>query len=352
MNVLLFGEYSGLHNNLKVGLEKLGHSVKIAASGDGFKNLASDISLGCSSPTFYGKMDRLITPFLKLDDLKGFDVTQYINTNPLTVCKLNQYLYSKIMSFSPKNYVLACGDDPVFYQNLDKFRYNPYSSLEDTGINNIPNYNRTYVDIHDFFLKEVDGIIPVMIEYAEGYKKHSKLEKTIPLPIDTEGIKYAENVVGKKVHFFHGLNRTFFKGTPIISAALDKLKLNYPNDVEVTIAGNMSQKDYLNVLNSANVVLDQCKGYSYGMNALYAMAKGKIVMSGSELEALNELNISKENCPIINIQPDFNQIYEQLTLIVEKRDNIKDMGQESREFVQKYHDSKIIAEQYIEIWQK
>lgn len=352
MNILLFGEYSGLHNNLKIGLEKLGHTVKIASSGDGFKELSSDISLGSSSPKLHGKIDRLVTPFLKLNDLKGFDVTQYINSNPLTICKANKYLYNKILSFSDKNYLLACGDDPVFYKNLDKFRYHPYSSIEKDGISHIPTYNKTYLDIHNAFIERVDGIIPVMFEYAVGYKDYSKVKSTVPLPIDTDNIIYNDNSIGAKVHFFHGLNRPFFKGTPIITAALNKLQSNYPNDVKITIAGNMSQRDYLSVLDSANVVLDQCKGYSYGMNALYSLAKGKVLMSGSEPEALKELGISEDNCPIINIQPDINQIYKQLTILLEKRKNIKDIGNESRIFVEKYHDSKIIAEQYIEIWQK
>jgi len=352
MNILLFGEYSGLHNNLKIGLEKLGHTVKIASSGDGFKALSSDISLGSPSPKLYGKIDRLITPYLKINDLKGFDIIQFINSNPLTVCKANKYFYKRIFSFSGKKYLLACGDDPVFYQNLDKFRYHPYSSIENDGISHIPTYNKTYLDIHNTFIERVDGIIPVMFEYAIGYKDYPKVKSTVPLPIDTENITCVDNSMGAKVHFFHGLNRPFFKGTPIITSALNRLQSNYPNDVKVTIAGNMSQKDYLSALDSANVVLDQCKGYSYGMNALYSLAKGKVVMSGSEPEALKELGISKDNCPIINIQPDADQIYEQLTILLEKRKIIKDIGNESRKFVEKYHDSKVIAEQYIEIWQK
>lgn len=352
MNILLFGEYSGLHNNLKVGLEKLGHNVNIAANGDGFKKLASDISLGSSSPKLYGKIDRLITPFLKINKFKGFDITQFINSNPFTACNFNKFLSKEVLSFSEKNFLLACGDDPVFFQNIDKFRYHPYSSFENDGVNHIPNYGKTYIDIHNIFVESVDGIIPVMFEYAIGYKEHQKVKSTIPLPIDTDNIVYNDNRIESKVHFFHGLNRPFFKGTPIISAAMNKLKSNYPNDVKITIAGNMSQNDYLSVLDSANIVLDQCKGYSYGMNALYSLSKGKVVMSGSELEALEELGIQQVNCPIINIQPNLNQVYNQLTFLLENRKNIENIGYKSRKFVEKYHDSKTIAEKYIETWQK
>jgi glycosyltransferase involved in cell wall biosynthesis len=352
MNILLFGEYSGLHNNLKVGLEKLGHTVKVASSGDSFKKLASDISLGSSSTKLFGKIDRLITPFLKINDFKGFDVTQFINSNPLAPCLVNKFLFTRLFTFSERNYLSACGDDPVFYQNLSKFNYHPYLSIENDGVDHIPLCNKTYVNIHNTFVEKVDGIIPVMLEYAIGYRKYPNIKPTIPLPIETDNIVYNENRIGNKVHFFHGLNRPFFKGTPIIQSALEKLQYKYPNDVKITIAGNMSQKDYLSVLDSANVILDQCKGYSYGMNALYGLAKGKVVMSGSEPEALEELGISKEDCPIINIQPDVNQVYEELIAVLEKRKEIKGLGYDSRNFVEKYHAAEKVAQKYINVWQK
>lgn len=352
MRVLLFGEYSGFHNSLKVGLEKIGHIVDVASSGDGFKDIKSDISLGSSSHNFIGKISRIITPFTKLNRFKEYDVTQFVNSNPLTVCQLNKHLYKKVLSFSDKNFLSACGDDPVLYDNLNKFRYNFYSSFEAPALSHIPDYSKTYLDIHNCVIERIDGIIPVMIEYAKGYKEHSKVCPTIPLPVDTESITYKDNFIDNKVHFFHGINRPFFKGTPIIIDALNKLQASYPNEVKVTIAENMKQNDYLSALDSANVVLDQCKSYSYGMNALYSLAKGKIVMSGSEPEALEELGLRRDDCPIINIQPDSDQIYRQLLLILENKRNLQTMGYTSRVFVEENHDSKLIAEKYINTWSK
>ena len=43
MKVLLVGEYSGVHNNLKRGLEKLGVKVILINGGDSWKNFDSDI---------------------------------------------------------------------------------------------------------------------------------------------------------------------------------------------------------------------------------------------------------------------------------------------------------------------
>ena len=45
MRILLIGEYSGLHNSLKEGLEKNGHEVTLIGSGDGFKKYPMDINI-------------------------------------------------------------------------------------------------------------------------------------------------------------------------------------------------------------------------------------------------------------------------------------------------------------------
>ncbi|RBQ03561.1 glycosyltransferase [Pedobacter miscanthi] len=350
MKILLFGEYSGFHYNLKLGLEKLGHQVKIASSGDGFKRLKYDISLGNSSKGVFGKFNRILKPFTKINDFKGFDVTQFVNSNPLTVFRANKWLYKEILSFSPKNFLSVCGDDPVFLDNLYRFNYHPYSALNNLDVAQIPNINKTYLDLHNTVVENVDGIIPVLLEYAIGYRNHKKKKNTIPLPLAASEHQYRDNIVKKKIHFFHGLNRPNFKGTEVIRAAMEKLADKYPNDVRITIAGSMSQKDYLTILSETNVVLDQCKSYSYAMNTLYSMAQGKIVMSGAEPEALSELNIPFDKCPIINIRPDVNQIYQELERILDQKKDIVDQGYKSRLFVEQYHNEVDIAQQYIKTW--
>ena len=115
----------------------------------------------------------------------------------------------------------------------------------------------------------------------------------------------------------------------------------------------MPLNEYLELLKTSNVVLDQCKCYSYGMNALYAMAQSKIVMSGAEPEALLELNVDQIHCPIINIVPNVQSIYDQLVLILDKKNaSINEEGNKSRLYVEKYHNTINIAQKYIEIWQK
>ena len=45
MKILLLGEYSAIHKNLREGLISLGHEVNLASNGDGWKNIPRDIDI-------------------------------------------------------------------------------------------------------------------------------------------------------------------------------------------------------------------------------------------------------------------------------------------------------------------
>ncbi|WP_034293688.1 MULTISPECIES: hypothetical protein [Bacillus] len=47
--ILLLGEYSGVHQNLKEGLKELGHDVVVASDGDEQIRINSDIDLSLQS---------------------------------------------------------------------------------------------------------------------------------------------------------------------------------------------------------------------------------------------------------------------------------------------------------------
>ena len=57
MKILLVGEFSRFHNNLKDGLLQLGHEVVLASTGDGWRKLPSDINW--TAKKFKGKLGYL-----------------------------------------------------------------------------------------------------------------------------------------------------------------------------------------------------------------------------------------------------------------------------------------------------
>ena len=86
------------------------------------------------------------------------------------------------------------------------------------------------------------------------------------------------------------------------------------------------------------------------MNGLFSLAKGLVVMGGAEPIANKELGLDYN--PVINICPDVDQICSAIKDLISNRDKIESMGLNGRKFVEKYHDYREIAKQYIEIFEK
>ena len=99
-------------------------------------------------------------------------------------------------------------------------------------------------------------------------------------------------------------------------------------------------------MEKANVVVDQC--YGYGINACVAMSKRKVVLSGNRPEMREDLGM--EQCPVIHIQPDVEQIYGQLVYILEHKKEIAQIGFESRRYIEQVHDHVSIEQKYVEAW--
>ena len=96
-------------------------------------------------------------------------------------------------------------------------------------------------------------------------------------------------------------------------------------------------------------MIDQCNSISYGMNALYAMAMGKVVLSGNDPVNLMEFN--EKYIPVINICPNENQIFQQLERLILDRNLISKLSHESRMYVEKKHDCKVVAKRYLELFE-
>lgn len=355
MKILLLGEYSALHKNLKEGLEDLGHEAVVASNSDGWKEIPTDLNWGTAYKGVAGYLDRAVRLARIVPRLRNYDVVQLIA--PVIFPRflgMNRRLIANIIDCNGKTFLVGAGSTdtnsviadfqqnkyiyPRFYEEIVKKHGSLWSQTEE---------GRRY---NAFLLDRIDGYIPISYLYAEGYRGlgYEKLCPTIPIPINTEKIEYHENSVEQKVTFFHGLNRDGIKGTPIISQAMENIRAKYPNDVDVIIDGRMPLADYIKLLKKVNVVIDQAYSLSYGMNAIYSMAMGKIVVGGGKKECLKELNV--DDCPVQPIEPQVSDIERVLEGILENRKNIPALGHQSRQYVENVHDCRKVAQKYIETW--
>lgn len=352
MKILLIGEYSALHKNLKEGLEELGHKAIIVSTGDGFKRIESDILIGTDKSGLAGKADIRWNWIKRLSDFSGFDVVQFINpfVFPANFFPVRIFI-NKIIKNNTKSFLLGAGDDAYFWKyGKERLKYGPFDDFLRYDLKQPSHYYQTQkaMNFNQWMVGKVNAVIPIMYEYQISYQGSSKMANTIPIPINCNKIEYQENKVGNKLVVFHGLNRYGFKGTRHVEAAFDILKKKYPNDLELIIDGKMPLDNYLEVMRRTNVIIDQVYSHSCGLNALYALAMGKVVLGGAEPIAFPSLGI--ESSPVINIEPTAEDIVSKVEQLLENKQKISEMGLHSRMFAEQVHSHTKIAAKYLDTW--
>lgn len=360
MKVLLVGDFSGLHAHLAAGLRESGCSVTVTSSGDAFKKIKADRVLHSGRPGLAGMASRMFKPLLDLPEYRGHDVVQFISPDVLGKTAWHSVMANFLRKCGDKSFVLGCGDDALTYHGLlaGDIRYSWLRPmLNDRG----PGEDLAVV-VHDLLstpawarctreVEKFDGAIPMAYEYSLGYGGLRNSMKTLPFPYSL-GEDAPPFVDDGPLVFFHGVNRESFKGTPHIRKAFAILEEMAPGKVKTIIADRMPLDEYKNALSSAHVVVDQCNSYSYAMNALLALSMNKVVMSGAEPETLSAWGIPLNECPVVNILPDVEQMAQEMFKLVMNRKETRDRANAAREYVRTYHDSGRVAEAFIREWKE
>lgn len=312
MKILLLGEFSGVHNNLKKGLHELGHQVTLANNGDSFKKFSQDLHISPFNGRYFGKIFNVLYFFFNIRMFVGYDIVQFINPFALPYYYRFFGISNIVFKFNKKVVYYACGTDPAYISIKEKLDYFPFNDEEIIKKQN--GYNRFDMRAsYNSFLQNIDKIIPSSYSYALGYWNNKKLCKPIPLPASGHYAAETKPAAAKRKILF-GVTRKGFKGADYIIQALNRIKKSHPDKVEITIVERLPFAEYKKKLQDCDILIDQCKSYGYGMNALFAMEQGVIVLSGSEKETLKYSNL--ENCPVINITPCVKQIEEEITRLI------------------------------------
>lgn len=364
MKILLVGEYSRLHLTLAEGLGILGHEVTVASDGDGFKGYSRDIDLYRKSSGFIDTLTSLISILKLSSKFKDYDVVQLINPNftPQNI-RINRYLYKKIRKNNKQVFLGAFGEDSYWVRMCMDNKLLRYSEFYVDGKPTDIEYNKKLVSkwidtglekFNEELATTSDGIVACLYEYYKAYGNSFADKLTyIPLPVNTDILPF-EPIVGipEKVAFFIGINkeRSEFKGTDIMERALMRLKDKYPESVIVLRAESVSYTDYNRMVSESHVVLDQLYSYTPAMNALNAMAMGKVAVSGGEPE-MYELLGESENKPVVNVYPTEEDVFNRLEYLLLHKEILPQLSREGRRFVEDHHNYRKVAEKYINFWQ-
>lgn len=370
MKILIIGEFSSFSKNLALGFRQLGHETFVFSWGDGYKKIEQENSYHIKTysqgrKNIFSKFKSIFNQLVENHRLRKFtdrlskngkyDIVLIINPGFIKYgWKFWRALFTKKMILNLCNnpnqiYLSGCGGDIPYYHYWKKYKCkNIYlinlhfkRVVNKAGINKL-NY------INSFTHK----VIPVMYDYSQAWRNCDIVQNwivlpTIPLPIDLSDIKVI-NEKNDKIVIFHGIIRSKDKGTPYIIEAMDRIQKEYKDRVICVANGGMPLEEYKKILANTNISIDQVYAFSTGMNGLYSLAMGKVLLSGNEPENMKEFNYN--DIPTINIGPDSDMIYNKLKYIIENPDIIPELSRKGREYIEKVHEAKIVAQKYIDIF--
>ena len=395
MKILLIGEASFLHNTLKKGLVERGHRVTTMSDGNGWHDAPRDIDLRRNGR--WGKLGglRVVWQLLRhLPQLCGNDVVQIHNYQFVPLMYRWNTLLLRFLKLTNRRVVKGCfGDDPQIFRRQAQ---------------GVPAYSDTYwsgqlqnADQHRDRIAEViehgaeaswrktthmaDALVACLYEYWLDYNEPPYAAKLhyIPLPIkceemvrwcDGEMVKWCNgemvrcvgNVTTSPSHpnnsqlapshpltILIGLQpkRDFMKGAMKIATFVEEVARRHPGKVQIKYVEGVPYDEYMRLLAEADVLVDQLYSYTPSMNSLAAMARGTVVIGGGEEEYYEFIGEDTLR-PIINVRPDVPD--EENIAAIERAlftdGMLERMAQESIQFVHKYHDYRLVAKQYEQLY--
>ncbi len=369
MKILFVGDASNMHNCLAQALRDLGHTAIVASNGSHWMNTHRDINLK-RSPGKIGAMKYVLDVLRALPKMRGFDVVEtcddiFLDLKPAKVRRvfdwLKQHNRCMVMGAIGTDYVYysACHDGKTYrysdYMVGDK--PSPYALSSEYQAKHEDNWKLPLMREHsNHILGNIDGAISCLWEYHECYKPllGDKLAYG-GIPIDTASV---EPIIldrePEKVKFFIGIqrDRNILKGTDLLLEAARRTVDRYPTRCELTVVESVPYDEYIKMLCSSHVLLDQLYSYTPATNALLAMARGLVAVSGAEPEFYDLID-EHDNQPIINVSPLIEgDIDAKLEWLVQNKNEIPNLSRLSREFVVKHNDAHVVAQRHIDFYKK
>lgn len=341
-SILIYGEFSGYGKSLSKGFNELGfHSKVLNFNGDGFKKIKGDINISGKS-----RLSIMCTILKLLSHILSFKNILIVNPGFMDFTYLGPLILILAKIKKRKIILLACGDDVELIKagesgNLGCWNYidTPYPRR---------NYLKSFRErvIHYLTAKLSDNIVPVMYDYQKSWalsKYRYKVTNTIPLACDGATIEFKKT--NDIIKIMHGINREGFKGTHKIKLALAKLKQEFNTEVEIVYPKQLPLSEYVELLENVDISIDQTKGNSYGMNAIYSLFAGHIVLAPANNNFKADLGIS--DCPIIPITNDTDSIYQSLKELVLNKHELNVIKKNSQDYAKNIHSPKVVAAKFI-----
>jgi len=363
MKIALVGEYSGVHTNLKIGLEQIGHEATTISGGDGFKRFRPDrlnrIPLGQlarAHQLFVGQ------PRLLSDLASNYDVIQFISPTALVLPRFvprasyAQWLLSFLDSFRGVLSMAVAGCDSYVQPVMAASRFCPCAGCLKDSRRSICAYDFDTAPergVTDALTGRVHCFIPfASAAYADAYASRSGGSNgPFNFPVELSNPALPNRRSGP-LRVLHGIIRPGFKGTDVILPVLRALVDRHPGRYELVIAERLPYAEYARLLSTVNVVVDQLYGGGLGMNALGAMARGRVLLTSFDRSFVRG-SVDYRDTPAYDISHGEEAILSALEAIQGlSADELARAGSASREYVEARCAPAEVARQLCAVWSR
>lgn len=382
MRILLLGEYSNVHHTLRDAFRRAGHEVLLISDGDGWKNYPRDLDLSRKHEGPIGSLCYLMRLLRLLPRMCGFDVVQLINPDLLHLKpRWNRWFFNFLKHHNRRISVGCFGDDyyvirrsqPDYIETCQREGrdFLDYTDFYAKGhaITNSLNEQRIRgwmksgkAALTQYVMSKADYLVACLYEYYKIYDTPEFQGRIhyIPLPVEVSSLSKSEEELQTsapiKVLLAVQKRRAAMKGTDQLEPLFVRLAQSFPAQISLQRVESVPFADYCRMLDEADVVVDQLYSYTPAMNALEAMNRGKVVVSGGEeayyhfqeQHATGDARIR----PIVNLRPfEQEQNYQLLCQLLMDTERVEQLKKESQQFVHLYHDADHVVSQYLALWE-
>lgn len=299
-----------------------------------------------------------------LPRMRGYDVVQLINPMFFELkAERLFFFYRYLRKHNRKVFLGAFGMDwywvhtctykkPLRYSDFNignQVRTDPAATIEQVDW-----LNTTKEKLNRMIAADCDGIVTGLYEYWVCYHPAFPEKTTyIPFPIEMPNTYSTKRAQASMVVIFIGISkgRSAYKGTDIMLRAAQDIQNHYSDRMELRIAESVPFAQYQQMMEGSDAILDQLYSYTPSMNSLLAMSKGIIVIGGGEPENYEIIN-ETELRPIINVEPTYESVYQELEQLVLHPEYIPKLKRQSIAYIKKHHDFVKVAMQYVDFWNR
>lgn len=165
--------------------------------------------------------------------------------------------------------------------------------------------------------------------------------KLLPVPVDLSSLKPSKKYSKNKITIVHAPSDRSAKGSETIIKIVKRLMTKYP--INFILVEKTRYTKALAIYQQADIVIDQILIGWYGSFAAETMAMGIPTIAYLRQTDLTQYVPFYQEIPIVNANEESLEV--SLSVLIKNEKLRMEIGQKSRKYVEKYHDSAKIAQE-------